>query len=297
MIDNMTRDKYTLDALAKVYISLHIFDLVEDKLFPLKSNEHIEKWSEGFESCQEKLRNVMKQITVEEHQDMIMQFIDFSTLEERMKGHDTIVAVFRGKVSGWCKVRFIRVHSEADEKLRYVLYAVECIDEEKKKENQLVYLSQTDLMTGIYNRGFGEKTISELLEKERKGLFCLFDIDKLKNVNDKYGHIVGDKVLIAVAEALKSVQRPDDVIMRLGGDEFAAYFADVDSGEKASEIISHLFDEIAKIHIAPMANEISVSLGAVMYRSGLTFDLIYKLADKGVYDSKNCKGNTYTFQN
>ena len=234
---------------------------------------------------------------MEEHLDMILQFIDFSTLEERMKGHDTIVAVFRGKVSGWCKVRFIRVHSEADEKLRYVLYAVECIDEEKKKENQLVYLSQTDLMTGIYNRGFGEKTISELLEKERKGLFCLFDIDKFKNVNDKYGHIVGDKVLIAVAEALKSVQRPDDVIMRLGGDEFAAYFADVDSGEKASEIISHLFDEIAKIHIAPMANEISVSLGAVMYRSGLTFDLIYKLADKGVYDSKNCKGNTYTFQN
>ena len=55
MIDNMTRDKYTLDALAKVYISLHIFDLVEDKLFPLKSNEHIERWSEGFESCQEKL--------------------------------------------------------------------------------------------------------------------------------------------------------------------------------------------------------------------------------------------------
>ena len=133
--------------------------------------------------------------------------------------------------------------------LRYVLYAVECIDEEKKKENHLLYLAQTDLMTGIFNRGHGEKMISGLLSEQKAGLFCLFDVDKFKNVNDKYGHMVGDKVLVAIAEALQKVKRNQDIIMRLGGDEFAAYFVDIISEEDASQIINCFFHEISKIHV------------------------------------------------
>lgn len=85
--------------------------------------------------------------------------------------------------------------------------------------------------------------------------------------------------------------------MRLGGDEFAAYFADIDSEKSASEIINRFFEEISEIHIEPMTEGISISLGAILYKGGLTFDSIYKLADRGVYDSKINKGNSYTFQN
>ena len=81
--------------------------------------------------------------------------------------------------------------------------------------------------------------------------------------------------------------------MRLGGDEFASYFVDVETEKEGEEIINRFFDEINKIHIEPMTDVISISLGAVMYKDGLTFDSIYKLADKGVYDSKTNKGNTY----
>lgn len=296
MINDSIRDKYTLAALSEIYISLHIFDLQEDRLYPLKSNRFIEMWSEGFESSQDKLRNVMDNITSEEHLELIREFTDFSTLEERMKGKTYISEVFYGKVNGWCKARFIRTDGNAGDKLRYVLYAVECINEEKKKENHLRYLSQTDLMTGICNRGYGERTITELLEQHRQGLFCLFDVDKFKHVNDKYGHIVGDKVLVEIAKALQRVQRENDVVMRLGGDEFAAYFVDVASEETASEIINRFFEEISAIHISPISEGISVSLGAVLYEDGLTFDSIYKLADNGVYDSKTNKGNSCTFR-
>lgn len=294
-MNDAIRDQYTLTALSEIYISLHIFDLVEDKLYPIKSNRFIEMWSDGFDSSQEKLRNVMKNITLEEHLDLIMEFIDFSTLRERMKGHKVISEVFYGKVNGWCKARFIRTEGGENDELRNVLYAVECIDEEKKKENHLRYLSQTDLMTGIYNRGHGERSITELLENHVPGLFCLFDVDKFKHVNDKYGHIVGDKVLIEIAHTLEKVKRQNDVVMRLGGDEFAAYFVDVASEETAAELINHFFDEISKIHIEPITEGISVSLGAVLYKEGLTFDSIYKLADNGVYDSKTNKGNSCTF--
>ena len=84
--------------------------------------------------------------------------------------------------------------------------------------------------------------------------------------------------------------------MRLGGDEFAAYFVDVTSEAVACEIINALFEEISKIHIDPMTEEVSVSLGSVLYNEGLTFDGIYKIADRGVYDSKSNKGSSFTFQ-
>lgn len=286
-------DKFTLTALSEIYISLHIFDLQEDILYPIKTNEYIEMWSIGFENLQDKLHNVMKSITTEEHLELITEFTDLSTLKARMNGHKVITTVFKGKINGWCKARFITVDDENDE-LRYVLYAVECIDEEKKKENHLLYLAQTDLMTGIFNRGHGEKMISALLAEHRAGLFCLLDVDKFKLVNDKYGHMIGDQVLMAIAEALQKVKRDNDIIMRLGGDEFAAYFVDVVSEEDASEIINQFFEEISNIHIAPMKEDIGVSLGAVFYEEGLTFDTVYKRADHGVYDSKLNKGSSYT---
>lgn len=295
MLDNVKLNEYTLAGLSEVYISLHILDLAEDTLFPIKTNKFIEMWSEGFDSITEKMRNVMSKITSEEHQELILEFTDLTTLEERMKGKKVISAVFHGNVNGWCRARFIRVTD--DDKLRYVLYAVECIDEEKKKENHLLYLSRTDLMTGIYNRGYGERMISELLDVHRQGLFCLFDVDKFKNINDKYGHSVGDSVLIEISKALQRVKRSNDVVMRLGGDEFAAYFLDIDSESAASEIIAAFFDEISRLHIEPITEKVSVSLGAVLYKDGFSFDSIYKLADSGVYDSKTNKGNSYTFFN
>lgn len=166
MANDKTFDQFTLTALSEIYISLHIFDLQEDTLYPIKTNQHIEMWSADFEGSQDKLRNVMNNITMEEHLELITEFTDLSTLEERMKGHKVISTVFKGKVNGWCKARFIAVDDDVNNRLRYVLYAVECIDEEKKKENHLLYLAQTDLMTGIFNRGHGEKMISELLAEQ-----------------------------------------------------------------------------------------------------------------------------------
>lgn len=296
MENNIPFDKLTLAALSEIFISLHFFDLKEDTLITVKTNDHIEMWSKDFESSQDKLSNVMNCITIEEHLEDVREFTNLSTLEERMRGRKVISTVFQGKVNGWCKARFIAIDNpSSNDKLRYVLYAVECIDEEKKKENYLRYLAQTDLMTGIFNRGHGEKMITELLAQHTAGLFCLFDVDKFKHVNDRYGHVVGDKVLIAIAQALQNVKRKNDIVMRLGGDEFAAYFVDILSEEAASEIINKFFEEISKIQIEPMTEEISVSLGAVLYRDGLTFDSIYKIADRGVYDSKLNKGSSYTF--
>lgn len=91
-------------------------------------------------------------------------------------------------------------------------------------------------------------------------------MDKFKSVNDKYGHDIGDKVLIAIATAMKKAQREDDISMRLGGDEFAMYFRNIDTDEDAKLVIERLFSEIEKIHVEPMEEQIHISLGASFIR-------------------------------
>ena len=82
-------------------------------------------------------------------------------------------------------------------------------------------------MTGLYNRGSGERQISHLLQEKTGGLLCLIDCDKFKTINDTYGHSTGDKVIIAVAETMQKSCRDKDVVLRLGGDEFAVFMPEM----------------------------------------------------------------------
>ncbi len=66
---------------------------------------------------------------------------------------------------------------------------MECIDDQKKREDKLLYLAQTDIMTGISNRRCGEKMIERVLNNKVSGMMCLVDCDKFKSINDTYGHM------------------------------------------------------------------------------------------------------------
>ena len=143
-----------------------------------------------------------------------------------------------------------------------MLFCIGCIEEEKKRENKLLYLAETDLMTGLCNRGSGEKKITAFLKERTAGLLCLLDCDKFKSINDTYGHSVGDKVIIAIAEKLQKSCRDKDVIFRLGGDEFAMF----------------------------------MTLGACFYDGdeNVSFDELYRNADSAMYQSKKKQGYSYT---
>lgn len=227
-----------------------------------------------------------------------LEFVDISTLEDRLRGKNTIVHEFIGKVSGWCRERFIPVDYDADGRLWHVLYCVENIDEEKRRENRLMYLAQIDLMTGIRNRGSGENKITEYLVRKQCGLLCLLDCDKFKSINDTYGHAVGDKVIIAIADTLrKSCRDDDDVVLRLGGDEFAVFIPGLIDKERAEAFFDRLFSNIEHIDIAEMnGKHILLSLGACFYdgMDCITFDQLYRRADTAMYDSKKKQGYSAT---
>lgn len=140
-------------ALAGIYLSMHIINLKTGKFHEIKSTDFIrDNMIKGEHTFAEQINSVMKILPSRKYVESVLEFVDISTLPERMKNKTTIVHEFLGNYSGWCRERFIRVDEDSNGELWHVVYAVEVIDAEKRKENRLLYLSETDLMTGIRNR-------------------------------------------------------------------------------------------------------------------------------------------------
>ena len=288
-------EEQILKALADIYVSVNVFNIKENTGTLFKTNKWIVEWiSEYPNDLQKQNDNVVSKITEPDDLDKMLAFVNLSTLDERMNGKHSISEIFKGKMNGWCRARFTVVDYDENGKILNVIYSVESINEEKLREHELMYLSQTDLMTNICNRGFGERSVSDYLNQDIQGVFCVLDVDNFKHVNDKYGHDIGDKVLKAIAEILKNNKRQNDIVMRLGGDEFAAYFVGIDSIEKTESIFNRIFEDISKINFSPLEEPISISVGAYIRKNENNFDQIYKEADNCVYASKKISGNALT---
>lgn len=156
--------------------------------------------------------------------------------------------------------------------------------------------SLTDALTGLHNRDYLEKRLQELLDERRAGTLFMIDLDNFKEINDTYGHIVGDKTLQIFAEVLKTYSREDDIICRLAGDEFVTFYPELTSREiaakKAADII-HLFAE--KMSALGYADVVSVSIGIMMAKGDEDFISLYNNADKSLYFVKNNGKNAYHF--
>lgn len=180
---------------------------------------------------------------------------------------------------------------------KYVVITVTDITKNKQTEQKFKILSETDALTGLNNRGCGEAKTEKLLQDNQKGFFCILDINKFKNINDTYGHMVGDKALESLADCLKKTFRENDVIMRLGGDEFAVYAPGLLNEESALNCIERFFDNIRAINIPEMKGDsVTASLGGVFCDEDTkAFDDLYKRADSVMYECKSKAGNNYAF--
>ena len=287
-----------LISLSNIYLSMHLINIEKERIVEIKSNEIINSFiDKKTQTASQQLHNAMAGMTSEPFREGILQFVDLSTLPERLRGNRTLSYEFVGKSNGWCRARFI-VEGNDLEHVSHVIYAVEVIDKEKRREKELLKLSQTDQLTGIHNRGYGEKEIAECLLKKQRGMMLLLDVDSFKAVNDTYGHDVGDKVLIAIARALEEVFGKDDIIMRLGGDEFSVYASEIDNEEDGNERIEVLFRIVESIDLPELKGEtIHISVGASLYDGNerISFEEIYKQVDMMLYESKKIKGCRCTF--
>ena len=105
------------------------------------------------------------------------------------------------------------------------------ITEQRKQEKKLKERARKDSLTGLYNQVYGKKCINKYLNRKKPFDSCgmiVLDVDCFKLVNDNYGHLFGDKVLVRLAMLLKEVFRDNDsILMRAGGDEFVIFVKDI----------------------------------------------------------------------
>lgn len=236
--------------------------------------------------------------TDERSKENMAEFARLDNLPERMGEDSVLTAEFMDSRGLWCRARYIETERDESGKVSSVLLVVENIDKEKRDREHLRYLSETDRMTGINNRGSGESKIRDYLAEGKSGMFILLDVDKFKDINDRFGHGVGDKALISLANAMKTTFRERDVIMRLGGDEFAAYVPTICDEAAAEPVMNRFFANIDKIDIEElMYRPVKVSVGAAFYCDDdkFTFEELYRRADEGTYNSKKHKGNYVTY--
>jgi diguanylate cyclase (GGDEF)-like protein len=166
----------------------------------------------------------------------------------------------------------------------------------KEKETVIRKLAYYDKLTGVANRTLFYELADKFLhnaKRENKLLGLMFiDVDKFKGINDTYGHEIGDKVLIKVANILKEATRRNDIVARHGGDEFLILLPNIKSFHNYEVIVSRIFNNKNK-SIIFNGEEINVSLsiGIGFYPdAGDTIDKLIVAADKAMYIAKNREG-------
>lgn len=161
--------------------------------------------------------------------------------------------------------------------------------------------AQTDGLTGVLNKRTTEALINEILEQRphEKGTFIILDVDKFKEVNDHYGHAVGDIVLSTLGQTLRNYFRENDIIGRIGGDEFVIYMCKTESKERAVTRILALADTVKNLSFAEMnGHHITISIGiSFAPEHGTCYMDLYKNADTALYETKqNGRDGYFLFQ-
>ena len=150
----------------------------------------------------------------------------------------------------------------------------------------LEFISITDRLTGIYNRGRFEHTLNLWIKNMRHDPFCLvlFDIDNFKEVNDTFGHSAGDQVLIGITEIVTANIRDDDIFARWGGEEFVILFGST-SIERAKELAERLRKAVENKSYGNI-NKVTISAGVTLYKRGETIIDLVNRADAKMYEAK-----------
>ena len=164
--------------------------------------------------------------------------------------------------------------------------------EERQMTVDLHRLATSDPLTGVPNRrefmAFAEQHLARALRLDRPMAVLMLDVDNFKNVNDVYGHAMGDEVLIAVASVCRTVLRGGDMLGRMGGEEFAVVLPDA-SPAVAREVAERLRTTVEAMAVGSDGDSIRVtmSLGVAVRQAGDTsVDALLRRADAALYRAK-----------
>lgn len=189
-----------------------------------------------------------------------------------------------------------KVFSKDDlELMNYIRNEMEIVLRNFIIQDELKYLVNHDELTGIYNRRIFKEIAMEELNRlkceDNTLVFALIDIDKFKNINDTYGHMVGDSVLCTFANVLRDSLCENNIFARMSGDEFAIIFKNIPEIEimRLLDDINKNFQHKASSDIEELKVNFSYGICKVSKKEMLSYDEIFSISDKNMYENKRGK--------
>ncbi len=159
---------------------------------------------------------------------------------------------------------------------------------QRSQQRELEMLARTDSLTGLANRHVLQESLESAAalarRHSRRLVLILLDLDWFKQVNDRYGHPVGDAVLIEVARRLEQTARAGEVLARVGGEEFAWLVPDATAEQAimAADRARQVIDSVP----FPTAGQLTMSAGVGLMESPPDGEALYRLADRALYEAK-----------
>lgn len=279
-------------------------ELSNDVLFEyhIQSDEmiHTEKYRDliglnpiisGYISTSEIRRDII-------HPDDWGIYLEFG--QELSQGKSIIEAQFRIKNRLgefiWCQIMGKTIYDDYKNPIRVIGKMVN-VDTQKRELEALEYKATRDPLTGVYNKEITIKKIDKFISGNRNGMHMLMfmDFDDFKKINDHYGHLQGDKVLIFVISRFKEVFSEGEIIGRIGGDEFVVFAGNISCIEEAVERAKVLRTALDTTYISDNNSiPISGSIGVSIYpEDGLHYEQMMDRADKALYRVKENGKNNY----
>ena len=205
--------------------------------------------------------------------------------------HIAPVRAVNESISNFVAVKHdITERKHAEEEAERAKEGLVLLNQELREANEeILKISQTDTLTGLANRRtIDERMHAEMSRADRLGCgfsVILGDLDHFKSINDEFGHLVGDRVLVAASAVLAEQARPYDLPARFGGEEFMLLLPE-SSLEDAMTIAQRIRCAISKVTVPEVARQITMSLGISTWGHGDTAGALVGRADAALYQAK-----------
>lgn len=224
-----------------------------------------------------------------------MSIIDSRIPYEKITASEETMVLVIEKEILW---RMISVSHEISRNLLYIMservrYSNLVIADSLEMQRKYQRYAMTDALTGLHNRGWLDDAFDrEVKRSERDHLLLsliMIDVDNFKHYNDVYGHLAGDQVLAAIAKAIRSPLRPNDLVARFGGEEFAVLLPETNV-INAKFIAERLRENVSRADLGMIDGKqlpnVTISLGISTRAPNDTLDMLIAAADVAMYHAK-----------
>ena len=284
--DQMKEQMELLDSMAEIYDKVNLIDLGKMTEMSLREDELIEHKIDLSKSRHTLMNTQLKDQIVKDQLPDFWNFTNIATLKERLAGKKIIYGEFINMITGWFRAQYITVDLDKDGKPDKVIYTIQNIDNEKRREEHLMRISLTDELTRLYNRRCYEEDVAIYKTRPLEEDFVMLSIDVngLKIANDTKGHAAGDELLRATADCLVATIGSLGKVYRVGGDEFLAIL----HTDKYNDICGEIHKKAAAYRGAYIEG-VSMAIGYATHKihPEATVDELEKLADSMMYTEKD----------